>query len=510
MTRTKLLLACLGCPLRPGIRRRRHVDVSRLPAAHLVKQRLRRRRSPRHGSTGCALDVRLSNCTASFVSPEGLILTNHHCAEACLDENSTSREKPRQGRFPRPHTRPGAPLQHSGRGRAHGDGERHRQGRARRSATWMPRPPTTPARRPLTQLEQACEQDSAKHESRRPLKCESVTLYQGGQYWLYKYHRYDDVRLVFAPEEAIAAFGGDPDNFQFPRWCLDMSVLRAYDSHGKPAASRRLPARSRPEGPKAGELVFVSGHPGSTDRLLTVAQLQELRDMSCRAGCCALPSCAAAISSSARPAPKRTASSEDPLHGLENSSRCGASSWMPCSMIACCNTSGTRSPRCAPSWPPTRSWPPRPPIPGRRSPRPRDRARAGVALYLSWSRAPGFNSTLFGYARTLVRGAAESARSPTPTGCANIATRRCRASSSGSGAPCRSTRSSRSSRCPSRSSACASGWGRTRRSCASCWPRIRRTRWPRGRLRLEARRPAGAQAAVGRRRRRRSTPRTIR
>ena len=69
------------------------------------------------------------------------------------------------------------------------------------------------------------------------MKCESVDLYQGGQYWLYKYRRYDDVRLVFAPERGIAAFGGDPDNFQFPRWCLDMSVLRAYGADGKPAVT---------------------------------------------------------------------------------------------------------------------------------------------------------------------------------------------------------------------------------------------------------------------------------
>ena len=85
----------------------------------------------------------------------------------------------------------------------------------------------------LTALEQACEQASGRTQ---PLKCESVTLYQGGQYFLYKYKRYSDVRLVFAPEDAIAAFGGDPDNFQFPRWDLDFSILRAYEN-GKPAAT---------------------------------------------------------------------------------------------------------------------------------------------------------------------------------------------------------------------------------------------------------------------------------
>jgi hypothetical protein len=108
------------------------------------------------------------------------------------------------------------------------------------------------------------------------MKCEAVTLYGGGQYWLYHYRRYNDVRLVFAPEAAIAAFGGDPDNFQFPRWCLDFALLRAY-SNGAPAAT--------PEhlvidfaGPAAGEPVFVAGHPGATERHLTVAELAALRE----------------------------------------------------------------------------------------------------------------------------------------------------------------------------------------------------------------------------------------
>jgi catechol 2,3-dioxygenase-like lactoylglutathione lyase family enzyme len=114
----------------------------------------------------------------------------------------------------------------------------------------------------MTQLEQACEQESASAKG-GPFKCETVDMYQGGQYWLYKYHRYTDVRLVFAPEREIAAFGGDPDNFQFPRWCLDMSVLRAYGPDGKPAATPNF-LRFRPTGPEVNELVFVSGHPGNT------------------------------------------------------------------------------------------------------------------------------------------------------------------------------------------------------------------------------------------------------
>ena len=105
-----------------------------------------------------------------------------------------------------------------------------------------------------------------------------VTLYQGRLYYLYKYRRYDDIRLVFSPEADIAAFGGDPDNFQFPRWSLDFSILRAY-VNGKPAATPNY-LQINFAGPTAGELVFVPGHPGSTARLQTRAQLEFYRDLS--------------------------------------------------------------------------------------------------------------------------------------------------------------------------------------------------------------------------------------
>ncbi len=124
----------------------------------------------------------------------------------------------------------------------------------------------------LTRLERECEE-----ESKQELSCESVSLYNGGQHWLYKYKRYEDVRLVFAPESAIAAFGGDPDNFNFPRYCLDMAFLRAYEN-GRPA---RTPDHLawRSDGPAEGEPVFISGHPGSTERLLSLAELKFHRDV---------------------------------------------------------------------------------------------------------------------------------------------------------------------------------------------------------------------------------------
>src|SRR5579864_692233 len=220
--------------------------------------------------------IRLSNCTASFVSPDGLILTNHHCSEACLDDHSTAEHNLVRDGF-------------LARTRA----EELKCGTQLADVLMDMEDVTTKVtaalkglddkaandmrKKTLTQLEQACEEDS-KHGKFGPLKCESVDLYQGGQYWLYKYHRYDDVRLVFAPERAIAAFGGDPDNFQFPRWCLDMSVLRAYGPDGKPASTPNFLQINR-AGPNAGDVVFVSGHPGSTDRLLTVAQLETLRNV---------------------------------------------------------------------------------------------------------------------------------------------------------------------------------------------------------------------------------------
>lgn len=216
--------------------------------------------------------VRLSGCTASFVSPEGLILTNHHCVASCLAQNSTRESSLldtgfiARGRDAELDCSTQiadvlerlenvtATVQEATRGL----GERAANERRRQT---------------LTELEQTCE--NASRQSGNPLKCEAVTLYDGGQYWLYQYRRYDDVRLVFAPEDDIAAFGGDPDNFQFPRWCLDFALLRAYENGAPASTPRHLTIDF--DGPAAGEPVFVSGHPGSTDRLLTVAELESLR-----------------------------------------------------------------------------------------------------------------------------------------------------------------------------------------------------------------------------------------
>jgi hypothetical protein len=108
------------------------------------------------------------------------------------------------------------------------------------------------------------------------LRSDVVTLWQGGAFHLYRYKRYTDVRLVFAPEQQMAFYGGDPDNFEFPRHDLDICLFRAYEN-GHPAKIKDF-LRVSPDGPRDGDLVFVAGHPASTSRLLTVAELDELRD----------------------------------------------------------------------------------------------------------------------------------------------------------------------------------------------------------------------------------------
>lgn len=109
------------------------------------------------------------------------------------------------------------------------------------------------------------------------LRSDVVTLYQGGAYHLYRFKRYTDVRLVFAPEQAVAFFGGDPDNFEFPRYCLDVCFFRVYED-GRPARVPHHLVWSQ-TGVTENELIFVSGHPGRTSRLLTVAELEYLRDV---------------------------------------------------------------------------------------------------------------------------------------------------------------------------------------------------------------------------------------
>ena len=207
-------------------------------------------------------------CSASFISPQGLVMTNHHCVVDCVQALSTPQQNLVETGFAAQtaaeerqcHTLEldqlvqirdvTAEVQHALAGKI---------GDAANAALHAKE----------AELQQSCGSDPS-------IRCDVVSLYHGGVYDLYRYKRYSDVRLVFAPEMAVAQFGGDPDNFNFPRFDYDIGLLRAYES-GHPAASPDYLKWSA-QGSKDGDLVFVSGNPGGTSRELTVSQTAFERD----------------------------------------------------------------------------------------------------------------------------------------------------------------------------------------------------------------------------------------
>jgi hypothetical protein len=217
--------------------------------------------------------VRLSTgCSASVVSPEGLVLTNHHCVSDCAQDLSTPQQDYIKSGFiaaTRKDERlcPGMQAEilmtiDDVTGRVNG------------AVAGKTGPDFVRARdAAIAAIEQeGCAGKTATH------KCQVVTLYQGGQYKLYTYRKFSDVRLVFAPEFDTAFFGGDPDNFNFPRYDLDSAFVRLYENGQPVKTPDHLRWTSEP--PAAGEPVFVAGNPGSTQRLYTAEQLLLLRNVS--------------------------------------------------------------------------------------------------------------------------------------------------------------------------------------------------------------------------------------
>lgn len=214
--------------------------------------------------------VRFGGASAAFISPDGLVLTNHHVGRGAIQNLSTKdRDLMRLGFYARTRGEelrcPGVEL------RVLQDIEDVTDA-------------ITAAEKPGMSPDQAAEArdkaiaDMEKDFSEKTgLRCSVVALYSGGLYHLHEYRVYTDVRLVFAVENAVAFFGGDADNFTYPRYDLDISIFRVYEN-GNPLPTPHF-LRWASKGVREGDLVFCSGNPGSTGRLLTAAQLEFLRDV---------------------------------------------------------------------------------------------------------------------------------------------------------------------------------------------------------------------------------------
>jgi hypothetical protein len=221
--------------------------------------------------------LRLPNCTASFISEDGLVMTNHHCARTALD--SVNREGERlaeQGFYAATldeerkvgyiyidqliviNDVTGEVLSAFNSGKTESDKYSNRIGKINEIQ-----------KRYTDSCKIAAPGDS--------MVFNVISFYNGGRYSVYGYKRYTDVRLVYAPEDAAAFFGGDPDNFTYPRYDFDCAFFRVYEN-GKPLRTQNF-FRLSPEGAKEGDAVFVIGNPGSTRRLYTVVQLEHMRDL---------------------------------------------------------------------------------------------------------------------------------------------------------------------------------------------------------------------------------------
>jgi hypothetical protein len=256
--------------------------------------------------------MRIPGCSSSIVSPDGLLMTNHHCGR-----DAVTRVSPADTNY---HATGWAARARGEEKRVPGYYADQLQSiedvtpRIRGAVTG-----TEPARQ-AAQREAAIQQVTQECQTSTGLTCQVVTFYQGGMYSLYRYKRFDDIRLVMVPEEKIAFFGGDPDNFTYPRYNLDVTFFRVYEN-GRPLRTEHFLAWS-PTGAQENDVVFVVGNPGSTGRLLTVAQMEFLRDVQYPQQLAGYERQMAVLRETMRTAtPERARELENALFSLQNSQK---------------------------------------------------------------------------------------------------------------------------------------------------------------------------------------------
>lgn len=213
-------------------------------------------------------------CSASFVSPDGLVMTNHHCSQPVVSDLQKDGENfDRQGFY--------APTLADERRNPELFVEQLiRVADVTDKINNITKGATTDEQKLAKQQEAfaSVQKEYSNNPDWKDLRTQVVTYYSGGKYSLYGYKRYDDVRLVFIPEQELGFFGGDPDNFTYPRYALDVTFWRVYDENGKPLNTSGNYFKFNPDGVKDGTPVFVIGNPGSTERYRTVSQLEYDRD----------------------------------------------------------------------------------------------------------------------------------------------------------------------------------------------------------------------------------------
>jgi hypothetical protein len=257
--------------------------------------------------------AKLGGCSASFVSGEGLVLTNNHCIDTCKQQLSTPQRNYGETGF--------LPATRAEEQRCPGmtvetvtaiEDVTERVRRATGAATGQARVAARNAE--IAAIEGACGSDAKQ-------RCQVVDLYRGGRFALYRYRKFDDVRLAFAPEDAIANFGGDPDNFSFPRFSLDAAFVRAYEND-RPAQTP-FHLRWNASRPKANAPVFVVGNPGATQRLQTLDQLRTTEEVVLPLDQLTRSELRGRLISFAERSPENAFIAGDTLYGVENSYKRG-------------------------------------------------------------------------------------------------------------------------------------------------------------------------------------------